>query len=118
MSDFPADRLADIDETMEVEIETRRDPGAPSHRVIIWVVVDAGEGEHLRVVRERAVDPVVARHEPERGVLGGGHPAGQARFDPAGPSVPADGAAPLCPAPARGATLGHRPSAARENPPA
>jgi hypothetical protein len=32
--------------TREVEIETSRTPGAPSHRTIIWVVVDA-EGRVL-----------------------------------------------------------------------
>ena len=69
MSDFPADRLAAIDETMEVEIETRRDPAAPSHRVVIWAVVDAGEvfvrsvrGTRGRWFRELTANPDAILH--------------------------------------------------------
>ena len=39
--------LAKID---EVEIETRAEPGAPVHRVTIWVVVD-GDAAYVRSVR-------------------------------------------------------------------
>jgi hypothetical protein len=39
--------LAEID---EVDIETRAGPGAPAHRVTIWVVVD-GDAAYVRSVR-------------------------------------------------------------------
>ena len=43
MSPFPTDQLAAIDAALEVEIETRQATGAPSHRAIIWIVVEADE---------------------------------------------------------------------------
>lgn len=53
----------------EVEIETRPDPAAPSHRVIIWVVADGGEvfvrsvrGTGGRWYRELLVNPLGALH--------------------------------------------------------
>jgi hypothetical protein len=53
----------------EVEIETRPDPAAPSHRVIIWVVVDGGEvfvrsvrGTRGRWYREIRSNPLGALH--------------------------------------------------------
>jgi hypothetical protein len=39
--------LAEIE---EIEVETRAGPGAPSHRVTIWVVVD-GDAAYVRSVR-------------------------------------------------------------------
>jgi len=47
---FPADQLAAIAEALEVEIETRAGPDAPSHRAVIWVVVEDG-GVFVRSVR-------------------------------------------------------------------
>lgn len=69
MPAFPPDRRALIDEAMEVEIETRRDPGAPSYRVIIWAVVDADEvfvrsvrGTGGRWFRELTANPEAILH--------------------------------------------------------
>ena len=60
------DLLASIE---EVEIETRPDAAAPSHRVIIWVVVDRGEvfvrsvrGTRGRWYREIRSNPLGALH--------------------------------------------------------
>ena len=72
---------------MEVEIETRRDPEAPSHRVVIWVVVDAGEvfvrsvrGTRGRWFRELTANPEAILHvgaPPSRfaALPGGRHPS-------------------------------------------
>ena len=38
MAGFDVSQLARIDATLEVELETWAAPGAPSHRVIIWIV--------------------------------------------------------------------------------
>jgi hypothetical protein len=42
-----------LDEIAEVEIETSRGDGAPSHRTIIWIVVD-GDNVYVRSVRGAA----------------------------------------------------------------
>ncbi|MET1232147.1 MAG: DUF2255 family protein, partial [Candidatus Limnocylindrales bacterium] len=64
---FPANRLAAIGDAEEVEIETRAAPDAPSHRAIIWVVVESGEvfvrsvrGPRGRWYREVTANPVAA----------------------------------------------------------
>lgn len=43
MAGFDGSQLARIDATLEVELETWAAPGAPSHRVIIWIVRADGE---------------------------------------------------------------------------
>ncbi len=47
---FPADQLAALAEALEVEIETRPAAGPPSHRTVIWIVVDDGQ-VYVRSVR-------------------------------------------------------------------
>ena len=37
---FSASRLDAIEAAEEVEIETRAEPDAPSHRTVVWIVVD------------------------------------------------------------------------------
>ena len=53
----------------EIDIETRRDPGAPIHRTTIWPVVDEGEvyvrslnGEAGRWYAEALANPEVVLH--------------------------------------------------------
>jgi hypothetical protein len=48
---FPPDVLDRLRMTDEVRIETRAAPDAPSHRVIIWVVVDDRDRVLVRSVR-------------------------------------------------------------------
>ncbi len=43
MAGFDGSQLTRIDATLEVELETWAAPGAPSHRVIIWIVRADGE---------------------------------------------------------------------------
>ena len=43
MPGFDVSQLARIDAALEVEIETWAAPGAPSHRTVIWIVVEDGE---------------------------------------------------------------------------
>lgn len=59
MAGFDGSQLARIDATLEVELETWAAPGAPSHRVIIWIVRADGEvylrsvnGSRIRWYRE------------------------------------------------------------------
>ena len=42
MAGFDVSQLARIDSALEVEIETWAAPGAPSHRVIVWIVAADG----------------------------------------------------------------------------
>jgi hypothetical protein len=60
---------AAIDSAREVEIETRRGEGAPSHRTTIWAVVDDGEvyvrslrGANGRWYRELMSEPAAVLH--------------------------------------------------------
>jgi hypothetical protein len=43
MAGFDASQLARIDAALEVKIETWAAAGAPSHRVIVWIVTADGE---------------------------------------------------------------------------
>ena len=69
---FEPAELAWLDETEEVEIETAT-TGGPSHRTIIWVVVD-GEDAFIRSVngstarwyREATANPAVTIHSRRR----------------------------------------------------
>jgi hypothetical protein len=65
---FAPDELALLADTEEIEIETAR-PGGPSHRTIIWVVVDGDDvfirsvkGAPARWYREATADPSVTIH--------------------------------------------------------
>jgi hypothetical protein len=65
---FEPGELALLDETQEVEIETAR-PGGPSHRTIIWIVVDGDDafvrsvnGATARWYREAVANPSVTLH--------------------------------------------------------
>lgn len=51
---FDPPTLEQLRSTEEVEIETRRAPGAAPHRTIIWVVVDADDRVFIRSVRGEA----------------------------------------------------------------
>jgi hypothetical protein len=69
MPAFSPDRLAAIDAALEVEIETRRGPGSPSHRVVIWVVIEGDEvfvrsvrGSRGRWYRELMQNPKAVIH--------------------------------------------------------
>jgi hypothetical protein len=48
---LPADALALLRETREVDIETRPAPDVPPHRTTIWVVVDDGGRAFIRTYR-------------------------------------------------------------------
>jgi hypothetical protein len=48
---LPADAMALLRETREVDIETRPAPDVPPHRTTIWVVVDEKERAFIRSVR-------------------------------------------------------------------
>ena len=48
---FPPEILDRLREAEEVDIETRRAPGAPAHRTIIWVMVDDRDRVLIRSVR-------------------------------------------------------------------
>ncbi len=70
---FDAETLQLLDETKEVQIETRRDEDAPVHRTIIWVVTVDGEvfvrsvhGEKGRWYREVSANPGAALHAQDR----------------------------------------------------
>jgi hypothetical protein len=80
------DLLWKIAESDEVEIETRRDPKSPSHRVTIWIVptedgvyVRSYKGKKGRWYQEALANPMVtvrlggrrvtARAEPEKNPL-------------------------------------------------
>ncbi len=70
---FDAETLQLLDETKEVQIETRRDEDAPVHRTIIWVVTVDGEvyvrsvrGEKGRWYREVSANPDAALHVGDR----------------------------------------------------
>jgi hypothetical protein len=70
---FDAETLQLLDETKEVQIETRRDEDAPVHRRTIWVVTVDGDvfvrsvrGEKGRWYREVARNPNAALHAGER----------------------------------------------------
>ena len=65
---FEPDDLALLDRTEEIEIETAM-PGGPSHRTIIWIVVDGDDafvrsvrGSRARWYREAVADPEVTIH--------------------------------------------------------
>ena len=75
MDRLPTDQLAAIDEALEVDIETRRAVDAPSHRVTIWVVVDADEvfvrsvrGTRGRWFRELMAHPDATLHVDRRAI--------------------------------------------------
>jgi hypothetical protein len=70
---FDAETLQLLDETKEVQIESRRDEDAPVHRTIIWVVTVDGEvfvrsvrGEKGRWYREVSANPDGALHVGDR----------------------------------------------------
>jgi hypothetical protein len=70
---FDAETLQLLDETEEVQIETRWDEGAPVHRTIIWVVTVDGEvfvrsvrGERGRWYREVSANPDAVLHVGDR----------------------------------------------------
>jgi hypothetical protein len=65
---FGPDELALLKAAEEIEIETAR-PGGPSHRTIIWIVVDGDDvflrsvnGASARWYREATENPSVAIH--------------------------------------------------------
>jgi hypothetical protein len=62
-----------LDETKEVQIETRRDEDAPAHRTTIWVVTVDGDvfvrsvrGDRGRWYREVSANPSAALHVGDR----------------------------------------------------
>ncbi|HEV3476248.1 MAG TPA: nitroreductase/quinone reductase family protein [Rubrobacteraceae bacterium] len=70
---FDAETAQLLDETREVQIETRRDENAPMHRTIIWVVTLEGtvfvrsvRGEKGRWYREVSANPSAALHVGDR----------------------------------------------------
>jgi hypothetical protein len=70
---FDAETSQLLDETREVQIETRRDENAPMHRTIIWVVTLDGEvfvrsvrGEKGRWYREVSANSSAALHAGDR----------------------------------------------------
>ena len=48
---LPADVIALLRETREVQIETRAAPDVPPHLTTIWVVVDADDRAYIRTYR-------------------------------------------------------------------
>ncbi|HXI81813.1 MAG TPA: DUF2255 family protein [Verrucomicrobiae bacterium] len=65
---FASDDLRRIADAVEVEIETQA-PNGPSHRTVIWIVVDSTEtfirsyrGPTARWYREATANPAVALH--------------------------------------------------------
>ena len=69
---FSPEELDLIDRTVEVEIETQP-PDGPSHRTVIWAVVDEGQvfvrswkGNGARWYREALANPAVAIHVDSR----------------------------------------------------
>jgi hypothetical protein len=82
---FTTEELDLMDRTHEVEIETSR-PGGPTHRTIIWVVVDDGEafirsyrGPEARWYREALAQPLVALHVAGRRIAARAVPASDPR---------------------------------------
>jgi hypothetical protein len=73
---FTADQLSAIAAAEEVEIETRAGPGAPVHRVIIWVVVEDDEVyvRSVRGPRGRWFRELMAASEGALHVAGTRHP--------------------------------------------
>jgi hypothetical protein len=78
---FAPDDLALLDETEEIEIETAV-PGGPTHRTIIWIVVDGDEafvrsvrGIRARWYREVVADPKVTIHAGDRALTAVAEPA-------------------------------------------
>ena len=72
MAGFDVSQLARIDGALEVEIETWAATGAPSHRVIVWVVTADGE-VYLRSFRGssgRWYRELMATHEAVLHVAG------------------------------------------------
>jgi len=82
MAATSTDRLRELAENDEIEIETRRDPKSPLHRVTIWIVptehgvyVRSYKGKRGRWYQEALANPIVtirlgrrkvtARAEPE-----------------------------------------------------
>ena len=66
---FDPETLQLLEETREVQIETRRDEDAPTHRTTIWVVTVDGDvfvrsvrGEKGRWYREVSANPSAALH--------------------------------------------------------
>ena len=73
---FEPAELALLDETEEIEIETAR-PGVPTHRTIIWIVVDGDDvyirsvnGATARWYREAVENPAVTIHAGGRSLPG------------------------------------------------
>ncbi len=71
---FEPGELALLAETEEIEIETAQ-PGGPSHRTIIWVVVDGDEafirsvrGAKARWYREIVANPATVIHVGDRAI--------------------------------------------------
>src|SRR5947199_10422084 len=78
---FAPDDLALLDETEEIEIETAV-PGGPTHRTIIWIVVDGDDafvrsvrGSQARWYREVVADPKVTIHAGDRALSAVAEPA-------------------------------------------
>jgi hypothetical protein len=70
---FDPETLRHLDETKEVQIETRRDEDAPAHRTTIWVVTVDGDvfvrsvrGEKGRWYRKVSANPSAALHVGDR----------------------------------------------------
>ena len=70
---FDSETLQLLDETKEVQIETRRDEDAPAHRTTIWVVTVDGDvfvrsvrGDRGRWYREVSANPSAALHVGDR----------------------------------------------------
>jgi hypothetical protein len=64
---FDPETLRLLDETQEVDIETRQEEGSPTHRTVVWVVVMSGEvfvrsvrGPKGRWYREISANPTGA----------------------------------------------------------
>jgi hypothetical protein len=78
---FAPDDLALLDETEEIEIETAV-PGGPTHRTIIWIVVDGDDafvrsvrGTRARWYKEVVADPKVTIHAGDRALTAVAEPA-------------------------------------------
>jgi hypothetical protein len=78
---FAPDDLALLDETEEIEIETAV-PGGPTHRTIIWIVVDGDEvfvrsvrGTRARWYQEVVADPKITIHAGGRALSAVAEPA-------------------------------------------
>jgi len=78
---FEPAELALLADTVEIEIETAA-PDGPSHRTVIWVVVDGGDafirsvrGSSARWYREVAANPEVTIHADGRRLRANAVPA-------------------------------------------